>query len=154
MENNEMIITITGTGTSQGVPVIGCHCAVCTSTDSKDKRLRSSIHVNYKNKSIVVDTGPDFRQQMLKYNVGQLDAVLFTHEHKDHVAGLDDIRPYNFKQKKSIDIFIYHFTSLVRRRSSPLSLASQPNVHHQAEVAVHTGQGRRLPSTGLRVNPI
>ena len=105
MENNEMIITITGTGTSQGVPVIGCHCAVCTSTESKDKRLRSSIHVNYKNKSIVVDTGPDFRQQMLKYNVGQLDAVLFTHEHKDHVAGLDDIRPYNFKQKKSIDIF-------------------------------------------------
>ena len=126
MENNEMIITITGTGTSQGVPVIGCHCAVCTSTDFKDKRLRSSIHINYKNKSIVVDTGPDFRQQMLKYNVGQLDAVLFTHEHKDHVAGLDDIRPYNFKQKNQLTFFVV--TTYLKRYKENTSIYLTQNL--------------------------
>ena len=126
MENNEMIITITGTGTSQGVPVIGCHCAVCTSTNSKDKRLRSSIHFNYKNKSIVVDTGPDFRQQMLKYNVGQLDAVLFTHEHKDHVAGLDDIRPYNFKQKNQLTFFVV--TTYLKRYKENTSIYLTQNL--------------------------
>ena len=100
-----MIVTITGSGTSQGVPVIGCECKVCLSKNEKDKRLRSSIHILYKQKSIVIDTGPDFRQQMINNNIKNLDAVLFTHEHKDHVAGLDDIRPFNFIQKKPIDIF-------------------------------------------------
>ncbi len=105
MTANEMIVTVVGSGTSQGVPVIACHCPVCKSKDKKDHRLRSSIHVQLKDKSIVIDTGPDFRQQMLKNNIEQLDAVLFTHEHKDHVAGLDDVRPYNFKQKKPVDIY-------------------------------------------------
>ena len=104
MKNN-MIVTITGSGTSQGVPVIGCECKVCKSENYKDKRLRSSIHIYYKGKSIVIDTGPDFRQQMLNLKVKSLDAVLFTHEHKDHVAGLDDVRPFNFSQKKPIDIY-------------------------------------------------
>ena len=83
-----MVVTITGSGTSQGVPVIGCECKVCLSKNEKDKRLRSSIHILYKQKSIVIDTGPDFRQQMINNNIKNLDAVLFTHEHKDHVAGL------------------------------------------------------------------
>jgi phosphoribosyl 1,2-cyclic phosphate phosphodiesterase len=111
-----MIVTITGSGTSQGVPVIGCKCEVCTSKDSKDKRLRSSIHINHKNKSIVIDTGPDFRQQMLNTEVTKLDAVLFTHEHKDHVAGLDDVRPFNFSQKKPINVYCSNnvFTALKR----------------------------------------
>ena len=100
-----MQITITGSGTSQGVPVIGCDCTVCKSKDKKDKRLRCSVHIHYKGKSIVIDTGPDFRQQMLDNDVKSLDAVLFTHEHKDHVAGLDDVRPFNFSQKKPIDIY-------------------------------------------------
>jgi phosphoribosyl 1,2-cyclic phosphate phosphodiesterase len=100
-----MKITFLGTGTSQGVPVIACDCEVCLSETSKDKRLRTSILIEDKGKVIVVDTGPDFRQQMLRANVQQLDAVVFTHEHKDHVAGLDDVRAFNFKQKKDMPIY-------------------------------------------------
>jgi len=94
-----------GTGTSQGVPLIGCQCEVCQSNDDKDKRLRSSVLVRTQKTTIVVDTGPDFRQQMLREKVYQLDAVLFTHEHKDHIAGLDDIRAYNFILKKKIPVY-------------------------------------------------
>jgi len=100
-----MKITFLGTGTSQGVPVIACSCKVCLSSDVKDKRFRSSVLIEINNKSLVIDTGPDFRSQMLANNVQQLDAVLFTHEHKDHVAGLDDIRPFNFKQHAPIAVF-------------------------------------------------
>jgi len=100
-----MKITFLGTGTSQGVPVIACKCNVCQSTNSKDKRLRTSILINYNDKNIVIDTGPDFRQQMLTNNVKQLDAVLFTHEHKDHIAGLDDIRAFNYQSKQDMPIY-------------------------------------------------
>lgn len=100
-----MKITILGSGTSQGVPVITCKCDVCLSNDNKDKRLRSSILIELENLTIVVDTGPDFRQQMLRENVQKLDAILYTHEHKDHTAGLDDVRAFNFKQKKDMPIY-------------------------------------------------
>ena len=102
---SEFSATFLGTGTSQGVPVIGCECRVCKSIDSKDKRLRTSILVSLKDKNIVIDTGPDFRQQMLVNDVKMVDTVLFTHEHKDHVAGLDDIRAYNFKSKKDMQVY-------------------------------------------------
>ena len=100
-----MEITFLGTGTSQGVPVIGCNCDVCLSHNPKDKRLRSSVLINVDGSTLVIDTGPDFRQQMLRENVKKLDAVLFTHSHKDHTAGLDDIRPYNFRSKKPMEVF-------------------------------------------------
>lgn len=100
-----MKITLLGTGTSQGVPVIGCNCVVCSSKNIKDKRTRSSILIEVDNTTIVIDTGPDFRFQMLANNVDNIDAILYTHHHKDHVAGLDDIRAYNHKWNKSIDIF-------------------------------------------------
>lgn len=100
-----MKVIFLGTGTSQGVPVIGCKCEVCTSVDHRDNRLRSSIYVEMDGVHIVVDTGPDFRQQMLRARIDQLDGVLFTHAHKDHTAGLDDIRSYNFKQKKDMPIY-------------------------------------------------
>ncbi|MEN8696242.1 MAG: MBL fold metallo-hydrolase, partial [Bacteroidia bacterium] len=87
-----MRITFLGTGTSQGVPIIACQCDVCQSADSRDKRLRSSIFIETKNTNIVIDTGPDFRYQMLREEITKLDAVVFTHEHKDHTAGFDDIR--------------------------------------------------------------
>jgi phosphoribosyl 1,2-cyclic phosphate phosphodiesterase len=98
-------VTFLGTGTSQGVPLIACKCEVCKSTNAKDKRLRSAIMVQTKNTAIVIDTGPDFRQQMLREQVEQLDAVVFTHEHKDHIAGLDDVRAFNFIQRKHIDVY-------------------------------------------------
>jgi phosphoribosyl 1,2-cyclic phosphate phosphodiesterase len=93
-----MKVTLLGTGTSGGVPILTCRCAVCTSLDFRDKRLRTSVHLEVDGKSIVIDTGPDFRQQALRAHINRLDAVVFTHEHKDHTAGLDDIRPYNYMQ--------------------------------------------------------
>ena len=100
-----MKITFLGTGTSQGVPVIACDCLVCQSKDTRDKRLRSSILIQTETTSVVIDTGPDFRQQMLREKVYRLDAVVFTHEHKDHVAGMDDVRAFNYKQKKDMDVY-------------------------------------------------
>ncbi len=100
-----MKVTFLGTGTSQGVPVIACPCIVCQSTDPRDKRLRSSIMIEDSGRTYIIDTGPDFRCQMLRENVKQLDAVIFTHEHKDHIAGLDDIRAFNYFLKKKIDVY-------------------------------------------------
>ncbi len=105
LETTGMKITFLGTGTSQGVPVIACTCAVCLSKDPKDKRLRSSVLVEDGGNVILIDTGPDFRQQMLRARVDHLDAILFTHEHRDHIAGLDDIRAYNYIQKKPMDVY-------------------------------------------------
>src|SRR5687767_4365629 len=100
-----MKITFLGSGTSQGVPVIGCTCEVCTSLDFRDKRLRASIHVELSHQSFVVDTGPDFRQQMLRERVKRIDAVIFTHAHRDHTAGLDDVRAYNFMQQMDMPVY-------------------------------------------------
>ncbi|MEO6149604.1 MAG: MBL fold metallo-hydrolase, partial [Mucilaginibacter sp.] len=100
-----MTITFLGTGTSQGVPVIACNCEVCTSADHNDKRLRTSILIEAEGKNIVIDSGPDFRYQMLRAKVQHLDAIVFTHEHKDHVAGLDDVRAFNYKQQEAMDIY-------------------------------------------------
>jgi phosphoribosyl 1,2-cyclic phosphate phosphodiesterase len=96
---------VLGSGTSQGVPVIGCDCDVCTSQDPKDKRLRSSMLLKIDGTNILIDAGPDFRQQMLQVNVKSLDAIIFTHEHKDHIAGLDDVRAFNFRTQKPMEIF-------------------------------------------------
>jgi len=97
--------TILGSGTSQGVPLIACNCLVCNSNDVKDKRLRSSIKIEVENKTFVIDSGPDFRQQMLRSNTKQLNALIFTHEHKDHIAGMDDIRAFNYVNKSAIDVY-------------------------------------------------
>ncbi len=101
-----MKITFLGTGTSQGVPVIACPCPVCQSHDEKDKRLRTSVLIEKDNKTIIIDTGPDFRQQMLRANVEVLDAILYTHEHKDHIAGLDDVRAYNFINQRPVNVYL------------------------------------------------
>jgi len=98
-------ITFLGTGTSQGVPVIACECPTCMSTDVRDKRLRAALLVETPANTIVIDAGPDFRQQMLNAHVKKLDAILLTHEHKDHIAGMDDVRAFNYKSQAAIDIY-------------------------------------------------
>lgn len=100
-----ILLTFLGTGTSQGIPVIGSDHPVCKSTDPKDKRLRVSVLLEWEAYSVVIDCGPDFRQQMLQSETKRLDAILMTHEHNDHMAGLDDVRPFNFRQKQDIPLY-------------------------------------------------
>lgn len=100
-----MKVLFLGTGTSQGVPVIGCNCEVCTSTDARNQRLRPSILVSQDHLNIAIDVGPDFRQQMLRAKVKDLDAVLITHEHNDHIIGLDDVRPFNFRSEQHMPVY-------------------------------------------------
>lgn len=100
---NKLILL--GTGTSQGIPVIGCTCDVCLSTDPKDKRFRTSAYIEYNGLKILIDCGPDFRQQMLNNHLSEVDVVLLTHEHRDHTAGLDDLRPIIFRQKKPMPVY-------------------------------------------------
>lgn len=148
-----MKITFLGTGTSQGVPVIACDCEVCLSKNEKDKRLRSSILIEDKDKVVVIDTGPDFRQQMLRENVQQLDAVVFTHEHKDHIAGLDDVRAFNFKQKKDMDIYATPETqtALIREFHYAFTEFKYPGVPN---LALHTIEDDTFNIGGITLLPI
>ena len=148
-----MKVTFLGTGTSQGVPVIGCDCEVCQSLDFRDKRLRSSLFVETEKVNLVIDTGPDFRQQMLREGVNQLDAVLFTHEHKDHTAGMDDIRSFNFKQRKDMPIFARAqvLNQLKREFAYVFAKNKYPGV---PQVAIHEIENRPFEVTGLTVIPI
>ena len=98
-------VTILGSGTSQGVPVIACECDVCNSDNPKDKRLRSSIMLSSNGENFVIDSGPDFRQQMLREKVKTLSGIVFTHEHKDHLAGLDDVRAFNYIEKRDMEVY-------------------------------------------------
>ena len=112
-------ITVLGSGTSVGVPTIGCHCAVCTSTDPRDNRLRPSILISYADRNVLIDTTPDFRTQALRARIERLHAVLFTHAHADHVMGLDDIRPFNFRQSGDIPVYAAPNTMSAIRRCFP-----------------------------------
>jgi phosphoribosyl 1,2-cyclic phosphate phosphodiesterase len=109
-------ITFLGTGTSTGVPMIACNCPVCTSKDAKDTRLRSSILVQSSTTTFVIDTTPDFRYQMLRQQVTQLDAVLFTHPHKDHIAGLDDVKAFNFFTGNAMQVYANELTQTALKR--------------------------------------
>ncbi|WP_205502570.1 MBL fold metallo-hydrolase [Rufibacter psychrotolerans] len=148
-----MKITFLGTGTSQGVPVIGCECEVCRSLDFRDKRLRVSILVEAAGKTLVIDSGPDFRQQMLRERVKRLDAVLFTHEHKDHTAGLDDIRAFNFLQH--IDMPLYAdprvLTQLQQEFSYIFTNTTYPGV---PKVELNPIQNQPFEVHGISVTPI
>lgn len=105
MKINSLKIKVLGSGTSQGVPVIACNCHVCTSVDPKDHRLRASVMITVNGENYVIDTGPDFRQQMLTNKVQSLKAIIYTHEHKDHIAGMDDVRAFNYKEERDMEIF-------------------------------------------------
>jgi phosphoribosyl 1,2-cyclic phosphate phosphodiesterase len=109
-DENTFEFKLLGTGTSTGVPTISCNCSTCISEDPKDKRLRCSALITYKNKNIIIDTGPDFRQQFLNYGINHLDAVVYTHHHFDHIGGFDDIRGINFTSKKGLPIYLNYKT--------------------------------------------
>ena len=148
-----MTITFLGTGTSQGVPVIGCTCAVCKSSDIHDKRLRSSVLIELDNKTLVIDTGPDFRQQMLRENVKDITAILITHEHKDHVAGLDDIRAFNYIHKRPMEVYADERVQKALRREYAYVFAEDkyPGI---PQMNTHTIYNEPFFIQGIKVIPI
>lgn len=148
-----MKITFLGTGTSQGVPLISCDCMVCSSSDPKDKRLRSSILIEEKGKTIVIDTGPDFRQQMLRERIKNLDAVVFTHEHKDHTAGFDDIRAFNYINNKKMDVYASaRVQEAIRREFAYIfSDFKYPGI---PEINLHLLENKLMDIEGVRFLPI
>jgi phosphoribosyl 1,2-cyclic phosphate phosphodiesterase len=148
-----MKVTFLGTGTSQGVPVIACGCEVCSSADQKDKRLRSSIMISAPAGNIVVDTTPDFRYQMLREKVGHLEAVLITHSHKDHIAGMDDIRAFNYFQKSAINIYATEFSQSVIKREFAYAFSDfkYPGI---PEINLNTIASDPFEVNGLTITPV
>ena len=118
-----MKVTILGSGTSQGVPVIACECDVCRSTDEHDKRLRSSVMIDIADKKFIIDAGPDFRTQMLQAQVKDVRALLLTHEHKDHIGGLDDIRAFNWVKQGGVDVYFNYLTMKAVRKDYDYAFA-------------------------------
>jgi phosphoribosyl 1,2-cyclic phosphate phosphodiesterase len=149
----EIKVTFLGTGTSGGVPMIACGCNVCTSPNEKDKRLRSSILVQSDITTLVVDTTPDFRTQMLRANIKKLDGVLFTHPHKDHIAGLDDIKAFNFFQKRPMDVYANALTQEALKREFIYIFADKkyPGV---PSVNMHTISDKNFMVGDIPVTPI
>ncbi|WP_421877791.1 MBL fold metallo-hydrolase [Marinoscillum sp.] len=148
-----MIITFLGTGTSQGIPVIACDCDVCQSIDFRDKRTRTSIHIEVDGKSLVVDTGPDFRSQMLRERIKHLDAVLFTHAHKDHTAGMDDVRSFNFKQQ--MDMPVYARKEVIQQLEKEYSYVFAEHKYPGVpQVETHEITNEAFEIAGTRILPI
>jgi phosphoribosyl 1,2-cyclic phosphate phosphodiesterase len=147
-------ITVLGSGTSVGVPTIGCHCEVCTSPDPRDNRLRPSILLSYGGRNVLIDTTPDFRTQALRAKLNRLDAILFTHEHADHIMGLDDVRPFNFRQKGSIPIFGSEETLAAIRRSFHYIFDSKLPESSIPKLETHTLDGESFDLFGLEFRPL
>lgn len=142
-----------GTGTSQGIPMIACSCEVCRSKDPCDQRLRVSMHIETQGKSFIIDTGPDFRQQILRAGIQRVDAVLYTHEHKDHTAGMDDIRGFNYAQKSSIPLYAQGpvIDQLKREFAYAFGEDKYPGV---PEIEVHEISNQPFVIAGVPIIPI
>ncbi|MGB3850130.1 MAG: MBL fold metallo-hydrolase [Tunicatimonas sp.] len=148
-----MKITFLGTGTSQGVPVIGCTCPVCQSLDFRDRRLRTSVHLEVDGQSLIIDSGPDFRQQVLANHITQLDGLLFTHQHKDHVAGMDDVRSFNFLQKKAMPI--YARAAVVEQLEQEFAYVFAKDKYPGVpQIEVHLIENEAFKAQGVPVTPI
>ncbi len=167
MKSTALTIQFLGTGTSTGIPMIGCDCPVCSSTNAKDKRLRTSVLVESANTRLVIDTTPDFRYQMLRSKITELDAVLFTHPHKDHIAGLDDIRAFNFFSGAAMNIYANALTEEAIRRDFYYAFSDKRypgtpelQMHSIGEEIFYIGDlaiqpiqvmHHRMPVTGFRI---
>lgn len=147
-------ITVLGSGTSVGVPTVGCHCAVCESQDPHDNRLRPSILISYDGHNVLVDTTPDFRFQALRAKINHLDAVLFTHSHADHILGLDDVRPFNFRQKGEIPIYAAPDTMEVIQRVYQYIFDGVKRESNVPKLATHLIDGAAIDLFGLEFLPV
>jgi phosphoribosyl 1,2-cyclic phosphate phosphodiesterase len=149
-----MKITFLGTGTSMGIPMIGCRCATCRSTDERDKRLRASVWIQADDQNIIIDTGIDFRQQALKMSILSIDAVLFTHHHVDHVFGMDELRPVNFLQKKMVRIYASEITLSHLKRIYPYVFDGRTCPSDVPKIDYHVFDTRTFSVGALPVQPV
>ncbi len=147
-------ITVLGSGTSTGVPTIGCHCDVCTSADPRDRRLRPSILLSYGGRRVLIDVTPDFRAQALRTGIERLDAILFTHEHADHIMGLDDVRPFNFRQRERIPIFASERTMAAIHRSFRYIFDGEEKPSSVPQLESHTLDGGSFDLFGVEFKPV
>ncbi len=151
--NDQVKVTFLGTGTSIGVPVITCDCPVCVSTDQRDKRMRTSAMIEVNGHTFVIDCGPDFRHQMLRQKVMNLDAVIFTHEHRDHIAGLDDVRAFNYVLNKKIDIYGTPQVMEAIRIEFPY-IFSESRYFGAPQLTIHPIDDQKFTILGVEFTPI
>jgi phosphoribosyl 1,2-cyclic phosphate phosphodiesterase len=149
-----MKITVLGSGTSSGIPLIGCGCEVCTSTDPRDHRLRPAVVISHNGRNILIDTPPDFRTQALRAGLDRVDAILFTHSHADHILGLDDVRPYNFKHQVRIPIYGAADTIATIQRVFEYIFDKQSRVTFVPQLDAIALDGEPFELLGLTVQPI
>jgi phosphoribosyl 1,2-cyclic phosphate phosphodiesterase len=134
-------LTVLGSGTSMGVPTLGCHCDVCRSSDPRDQRTRPSLLLSYNDRNVVIDTSPDFRAQAIREKIERLDAVIYTHGHADHILGLDDIRPFNLKQGGKIPLYASVDTQNTLRKQFAYVFDDAPTESSVPGVEMHTITG-------------
>jgi len=152
--HGRLTITVLGSGTSVGVPTIGCQCEVCRSTDPRDQRLRPSIDLRWSSHCVVVDTGPDFRQQALRVGLQRVDAVLFTHGHADHILGLDDLRPFNFFQSEAIPVYASEETLSIIRRVFAYIFHAGESESSRPRIRTHAFNAAPIEIAGLSILPV
>lgn len=153
-QQDEVRITVLGSGTSVGVPTLGCHCAVCRSEDPRDKRLRPSIFVQHAGQTVLIDTTPDFRYQALRAGIEHVDAIVFTHAHADHIMGLDDIRPFNFRQRGSIPIYGSEPTLAAIKNCFGYIFDGKEKESSIPKLETHTLNGSPFRLAGLTFTPV
>jgi phosphoribosyl 1,2-cyclic phosphate phosphodiesterase len=154
MPGQPLTITVLGSGTSVGVPMIGCRCAVCHSTDPRDRRLRPSIHVKFGERGVLIDTAPDFRYQALRFGLERVDAILFTHSHADHVMGLDDVRPFNYRQGGVIPIYGSEETIGNIRRTFRYIFDEAATESSRPRLVANVFNGESIDLFGLAFTPV